>query len=85
MRDIHKAEVDKIVEQEVTVSAFLTDCPAPVMFETKRDGTPRVCGYSKRLNAYAVRDEYSISRMDEFIDSLGDAKAFSTLDANSGY
>ena len=32
-----------------------------------------------------IRDTYSISRMDECIDNLGDAKIFSTLDANSGY
>ena len=32
-----------------------------------------------------VRDAYPIPRMDECIDSQGDTKVFSTLDANSGY
>ena len=32
-----------------------------------------------------VRDAYPIPRMDECIDSLGDAVIFSTLDCNSGY
>ena len=32
-----------------------------------------------------VKDSYPIPRMDEAIDSLGDAKIFTTLDAYSGY
>ena len=37
------------------------------------------------LNAMTIRDSYPIPRMDESIDSLGDAVIFSTLDCNSGY
>jgi len=32
-----------------------------------------------------VKDAYPIPRMDECIDSPGDARAFSTLDCNAGY
>ena len=32
-----------------------------------------------------VRDTYPIPRMDEFLDSLGEANVFTTLDCNSGY
>jgi hypothetical protein len=32
-----------------------------------------------------VRDSYPLPRMNECIDSLGDAPVFSTLDCNSGY
>ena len=32
-----------------------------------------------------VKDSYPIPRMDEKIDSLGDAMVFTTLDAYSGY
>ena len=32
-----------------------------------------------------VKDSYPIPRMDECIDSLGDANVFTTLDAYSGY
>jgi len=32
-----------------------------------------------------IKDAYPISRMDECIDSLGDARVFSTMDCNAGY
>jgi hypothetical protein len=41
--------------------------------------------YNRKLNAITVRDSYPLPRMDECIDSLGDAKMFTTLDCNSGY
>ena len=36
IRDIDKAEVDKMVKQEVPVPAPPTDCAAPVVFSPKR-------------------------------------------------
>lgn len=36
-------------------------------------------------NAVAMRDSYAIPRMDDSIDFFGDAKIFSTVDANSGW
>ena len=41
MRDIEKAEVDKMVEQGVAVPAPPTDWAAPVVFAPKKDGTLR--------------------------------------------
>jgi Reverse transcriptase (RNA-dependent DNA polymerase) len=38
-----------------------------------------------RLNAITVQDFYPLTRMDECIDSRGDAKNFTTLDCNYGY
>jgi hypothetical protein len=37
------------------------------------------------LNAITVPDSYPLPRMDECIDSLGEAVIFTTLDCNSGY
>jgi len=39
----------------------------------------------RQLNEVTVRDVYQFPRMDDCIDFLGDAKAFSTLECNSGY
>ena len=58
---------------------------APVVFAPKKDGSLRFCIDYRRLNALTIRDSYPIPRMDECIDSLGDATVFSTLDANAGY
>ena len=41
-------------------------------------------GY-RRLSALTVRDLYQLPRMDECIDSLGDAKCFTTLVCNIGH
>ena len=58
---------------------------APVVFAPKKDGSLRFCIDYRRLNTLTIRDSYPIPRMDECIDSLGDATVFSTLDANAGY
>lgn len=39
----------------------------------------------ERLNSLTVRNHYLIPRMDDILDSLGRAKVFSALEANSGY
>jgi hypothetical protein len=45
----------------------------------------RFCIDYRKLNTLTMRDTYPLPRMDECIDSLGEAKLFSTLDCNSGY
>jgi hypothetical protein len=58
---------------------------SPVVLAPKPDGSTRFCIDYRKLNAVTVRDSYPLPRMDECIDSLGDASVFSTLDCNSGY
>lgn len=43
------------------------------------------CVDYRRFNAILIRDNYPIPRMYEFLDSLGKARMFSSLGANSGY
>ena len=58
---------------------------SPVVFIRKKDGTMRFCVEYGKLKAVTVRDSYLLLRMDEFIDSPGDAAVFTTLDCNSRY
>jgi hypothetical protein len=58
---------------------------SPIVLVAKPDGSARFCVDYRKLNAITVRDSYPLPRMDECIDSLGDAKIFTTLDCNSGY
>jgi hypothetical protein len=58
---------------------------SPVVLFPKPDGSLRLCIDYRKLNAITVCDTYPLPRMDEYIDSLGDAVVFSTLDCNSGY
>jgi len=51
----------------------------------KPDGSVRFCIDYRKLNLMTVKDAYPIPRMDECIDSLGDARVFSTLDCSAGH
>jgi len=58
---------------------------SPAVMVPKPDGSVRFCIDYRKLNLMTVKDAYPIPRMDECIDSLGDARVFSTLDCNAGY
>ena len=58
---------------------------SPVVIATKKDGSLRFCVDYRRLNAVDVGDTYPIPRKDEYIDSLGEAKILTVLDARWGY
>ena len=45
----------------------------------------RFCVDYRRLNERTVKNIYPIPRMDDCLDSLGDATVFSTLDSNARY
>lgn len=50
----------------------------------KKNGTLHFCVDYRRLNAVTVKNSHSVQRMDEWIDSLGNAVISTTLDCNSG-
>eukprot|EP00171_Calliarthron_tuberculosum_P001458 IDg1458t1 len=51
----------------------------------KADGSLRLCIDYRRLNAVTKRNSYPLPRMDDCLDSLGNARVFTSLDANWGY
>lgn len=57
----------------------------PVVVVPKPGGHFRFCVDYRRLNERTVKDVYPIPRMDDCLDSLGDATVFSTVDCNAGY
>lgn len=56
------------------------DCACP-----KNDGYLCFCVGYRKLNAAAIRDSYRLSRMDECVNSSGEATVFPTLHASLGY
>ena len=83
-REMEKKEIDSMLAKGV-IEPATTDWASPIVFVPKPDGSLRFCVDYRRLNALTIRDSYPIPRMDECIDSLGEAVIFSTLDCNSGY
>jgi hypothetical protein len=58
---------------------------SPIVLIPKPDVSVRFCVDYRKLNAVAENDSYALPRADDCLDSLGDAKFFTTLDANCGY
>ena len=83
-RGIEKAEIGRML-QEGVIEPASSEWASPVVLVPKKDGSLRFCVDYRRLNKLTRRDSYPIPRMDECIDSLGDATVFTTLDCNSGY
>ena len=83
-REKEKTETGRMLRAGV-IEPATAEWESPVVFFPTKDGTMRFCVDYRKLNAITVRDSYPLPRMDECIDSLGDATVFTTLDCNSGY
>ena len=84
MRDLAAKEISKMLEHGV-IEPATSEWASPIVFVPKKDGTKRFCVDYRRLNAVTSPDAYPLPRIDDCIDSLGDAVIFTTLDANAGY
>jgi Reverse transcriptase (RNA-dependent DNA polymerase) len=83
-RVAEKTEIDRMLAQQV-IEPATCERASPIVLVPKPDGTLRFCVDYRRLNMITVPDTYPLPRMDECIDSLGDAVVFTILDCNSGY
>jgi transposase InsO family protein len=83
-REAETAEIQRMLKEGV-IEATQSEWASPVVLVPKPDGSMRFCIDYRKLNQLTVRDAYPLPRMDECIDSLGEAKVFSTLDCNCGY
>ena len=83
-REREKAAVERMRSMGV-IEPSTGEWASPVVMMPKPDGSVRFCIDYRKLNLMTVKDAYPIPRMDECIDSLGDARVFSTLDCNAGY
>jgi hypothetical protein len=83
-REIEQREVERMLKAGV-IQPATSEWASPVVLITKKDGENRFCVDYRRLNALTKKDSYPLPRMDECLDSLGEAGIFTTLDCNSGY
>ena len=83
-RALVKEQVARMEALDV-IEASNAEWASPVVIVPKVDGTPRFCIDYRKLNESTVKDSYPLPRMDDCLDSLGEANVFSTLDCNAGY
>ena len=83
-RKFEEEEVDRMLRKGV-IEPSQSPWASPVVLVPKKDGKLRFCVDYRKVNEVTVRDSYPLPRMDEYLDSLGEATVFTTLDANSGY
>lgn len=83
-RELDQREVRQMLIAGVAKPA-VTKWASLFVFVSKKDGGIRFCVDYRCLIAVRERDSYPIPCKDKSIDSLEDAKVFSTLDARSGY
>jgi len=83
-REREKVEVERMRSMGV-IEPSTEKLASPVIMVPQPDGSVRFCIEYRKLNWMSVKDAYPIPRMDECIDSLGDARVFSTLDCSAGY
>lgn len=73
------------MDEAAVVEPVLTEWASPVVYVPKKGESQHFCVQYRRLNEVTIRDSYTISRMKNCIDPLGEAQIFINLDANSRY
>jgi hypothetical protein len=73
-RAAKQEEILKMFAQDV-IEPATCEWASPIVLVPKPDGSLRFCVDHRRLNAIMVPDAYPLPRMDECIESLGEAVA----------
>ncbi|CAG5036780.1 unnamed protein product [Parnassius apollo] len=58
---------------------------SPVLIVTKKNGQPRFCLDSRKLNSITKRDAYSLPYISEILDNLRDARYLSSIDLSKAF
>lgn len=83
-RALLEAEVHSMLEEGI-IEPSCSPWASPVTMVPKKDGSMRICGDYRKLNAVTHKDAYPMPRIQDIFDQLGGAQIFTTLDLKSGY
>lgn len=83
-RKFFAEETDQLISRKV-VEPVTTEWADRIVFAAQKNGPLHFYIDYRKQTAVTFHDSYPILSMDGFTDSLGELKAFSTLDATSWY
>lgn len=77
-------QVDEMLSLDV-VEPCESAWSSPVLIVTKKNGQPRFCLDSRKLNSITKRDAYSLPYVSEILDNLRDARYLSSIDLSKAF
>ena len=78
MRNKAAAEIRKMPDAGV-IKPATSEWASPIVLVPKKDCSLRFCISYRHLNAKTVADAYPLPRVDDCLESLGDAHIFATV------
>lgn len=77
-------QVDEMLALDV-IEPCESPWSSPVLVVGKKDGNPRFCLDSRKLNSITKKDAYSLPYISEILDNLKDAKYLSSVDLSKAF
>ncbi|GFW74499.1 hypothetical protein TNCV_2413981 [Trichonephila clavipes] len=82
-----RQEVNKQIEwlSEGIIRPSSSEYASPIVMVKKKDGSSRMCIDYRKLNQKLVKDKFPIHIIEDVLDTLQEAKVYSTLDLRNGF
>lgn len=77
-------QVDEMLSLDV-IQPCESSWSSPVLVVNKKNGQPRICLDSRKLNSVTKRDAYSLPYVSEILDNLRDAKFITSIDLSKAF
>lgn len=77
-------QVDEMLSLDV-IEPCESAWSSPVLIVTKKNGQPRFCLDSRKLNSVTKRDAYNLPYISEILDNLRDARYLSVIDLSKAF
>ena len=84
MQTTLREEIKQMLDQGI-IRPSTSEWAAPIILVPKKNGSKRLCVDFRRLNKVTKADPYSIPRVDELIDRIGQAQYITALDLTKGF
>ncbi|GFW67761.1 retrovirus-related Pol polyprotein from transposon gypsy [Trichonephila clavipes] len=83
-----RQEVNKQIEEwlnEGIICPSSAEYASPIVMVKKKDGSSRMCIDYRKLNQKLVKDKFPLPIIEDVLDTLQEAKVYSTLDLRNGF